>query len=165
MAENYYRVNANIFMPQVNWVGPGPSYQGREFQTVTYITALLYRVLGEKDWLGRVVAIAFGLWGIFALYQLIRQVWSEAHGLAGAAVMAVLPGSVIVERSFLPDPAHADCPPRGIHAGALRPHPGGLVRSRAGTQGRLGVVAAQCDSRPARSWEHSRTPPVCQPAP
>ena len=105
MAENFYRKDWNIFYPEVNWSGPGPGYQGREFQTVSYLAALFYLVVGQHDWVGRGVALLFGLWGIFALYQLVRRVWDEEHALAGAAVMAVLPGSVFIERSFLPDPA------------------------------------------------------------
>jgi hypothetical protein len=104
MAENFYRKNWNIFYPEVNWTGAGPNYQGREFQTVTYIAALLYMLVGQHDWVGRCVAVMFGLWGIFALYQLVRRVWDEEHALLSAAVMAVLPGSIFVERSFLPDP-------------------------------------------------------------
>lgn len=105
MAENFYRVNGNILYPEVNWSGPGPNYQGREFQTVSYLAALLYRITGQEDWVGRTIAILFGLWGIFALYQLVRRVWGPTLALNSAAVMAVLPGSVIIERSFLPDPA------------------------------------------------------------
>jgi hypothetical protein len=105
MADNFYRTNWNIFYPAVNWHGPEPSYQGREFQTVTYIAALLYVLIGQHDWIGRSVAVVFGLWGIFALYQLVRLVWDEKYALASATVMAILPGSIFVERSFLPDPA------------------------------------------------------------
>jgi 4-amino-4-deoxy-L-arabinose transferase-like glycosyltransferase len=105
MADNYLHRSWNIFYPEVSWYGPGPGYQGREFQTVSYTAALLYLVFGQQDWIGRGVAILFGLWGIFALYQLVRRTWDEPHALAAAAVMAVLPGAVIVDRSFLPDPA------------------------------------------------------------
>ncbi|WOD39247.1 ArnT family glycosyltransferase [Nodosilinea sp. E11] len=105
MADNYFRRNWNIFFPEVSWNGPGESYQGREFQTITYISALLYIFLGQHDWVGRGVAVVFGLWGIFALYQLVRQVWDEEHAIAAAAMMALLPGSIFVDRSFLPDPA------------------------------------------------------------
>ena len=51
------------------------------------------------------MSIAFGLWGIFALYQLVCRVWDTPRGIASAAVMAVLPGSLFIERSFLPDAA------------------------------------------------------------
>jgi len=105
MADNYYRTNWNVFFPEVSWGGPGPNYQGREFQTVSYISALLYTILGQQDWIGRSVAAAFGIWGVFALYQLVRRVWDEERALCSAAVMAILPGSIFVDRSFLPDPA------------------------------------------------------------
>ena len=105
MAENFYRRNWNILYPEVNWVGPGPGYQGREFQTVSYISALLYTFLGQHDWIGRSVSVLFGVLGIFATYQLTRRVWNEHSAIAAAALMAVLPGVVRLERSFLPDPA------------------------------------------------------------
>ncbi len=105
MADNFYRRSWNIFYPEVSWNGPGPSYQGREFQTVSYIAALLYVVVGRHDWVGRSIAVMFGLWGIFALYQLVRRVWDEEHAIVSAVVMALLPGSIFIERSFIPDPA------------------------------------------------------------
>ena len=105
MADNYYRRNWNIFYPEVSWNGPGLTYQGREFQTITYIAAILYTFLGQHDWIGRGLAALFGVWGIFALYKLVCCVWDRKHALMGAAVMALLPGSIFIERSFLPDPA------------------------------------------------------------
>ncbi len=105
MAQNFYRGHWNILYPELDWGGPGPNYQGREFQTVTYIAAIFYKVFGQHEWVGRGIAVAFGLWGIFALYQLIRRVWDEERALVGAALMSVLPGAVFIERSFLPDPA------------------------------------------------------------
>jgi 4-amino-4-deoxy-L-arabinose transferase-like glycosyltransferase len=105
MAENFFTSCWNIFYPQVNWSGPGPSYQGREFQTITYISALLYKIFGQHDWIGRSVAVIFGVWGIFALHQLVRLVWDRKHALVVAAVMALTPVAVFTDRSFLPDPA------------------------------------------------------------
>jgi len=105
IAENYFKTNANILYPEVNWSGPGPNYQGREFQTVSYLAMVLYRILGQQDWIGRSVAVAFGVWGIFALYKLVALVWDKKLALLSAAFMAILPASVFIERSFLPDPA------------------------------------------------------------
>jgi hypothetical protein len=105
MASNFYHRSWNIFYPEVSWTGPSPGYQGREFQTVSYIAALLYPVVGEHEWVGRSVAVLFALSGIFALYQLVRRVWDEERALLSAAVMALLPGSIFIDRSFLPDPA------------------------------------------------------------
>lgn len=105
IAANYYRTNPNILYPEVDWTGPGPGYQGREFQTVTYLASIGYRLFGHRDWVGRAVAVMFGLGGIIALFALVRRAWDESRAIVAAWVMAVLPGSVFVDRSFLPDPA------------------------------------------------------------
>ena len=60
MAENYYSTNWNILRTKLNWDGPGPGYQGREFQTLSYLAALLYLLVGQHDWVGRAVAVLFG---------------------------------------------------------------------------------------------------------
>jgi 4-amino-4-deoxy-L-arabinose transferase-like glycosyltransferase len=105
IADAFASGNWNIFLPQVRWGGPGPNYIGAEFQTVSYITAFGYKAFGAAPWVGRVVSVAFGLWGVFALYQLVCRVWDTPRGIASAAVMAVLPGSAFIERSFVPDGA------------------------------------------------------------
>ncbi|MHB1179978.1 MAG: hypothetical protein ACYCZO_16830, partial [Daejeonella sp.] len=79
MAENFFKNSWNIFYPEVNWTGAGPGYQGREFQTVSYLAAILYQVFGQHDHIGRMIAISFGLWGIFALYKLVLLVWDKKH--------------------------------------------------------------------------------------
>lgn len=104
MAKNFYSIKMNIFYPQVDWGGPGPNYQGREFQTLTFITALLYKVFGVHDWLGRLIVIVFGVWGIFSFYKLVERVWDQWSALLSAAILAILPGSIFLDRSFLPDP-------------------------------------------------------------
>src|SRR6266480_579098 len=105
MARNFYHGSWNIFYPEVNWSGPSLGYSGFEFQTVSYIAALFYGITGEHEWVGRSVAAFFGLWGIFAIYLLVRRVWDEERALLSAVVMALLPGSIFIERSFLSDPA------------------------------------------------------------
>jgi hypothetical protein len=104
MAENFSRGNWNIFLPQVNWAGPGPTYTGREFQTFTYLVAILWALVGQHEWIGRAIAAAFGLLSLTSLYLLVRRIWGESYALASAAVWAVLPGAIVIDRSFLPDP-------------------------------------------------------------
>lgn len=105
IAENYFRHHHNILYVEVSWDGPGPTYQGRELQTVTYISALLYTLVGQHDWVGRAVAISFGLWGIVALYHVVRLAWRQDYALVAALVMAIMPGATFIDRSLLPDPA------------------------------------------------------------
>ncbi|OBZ92114.1 glycosyl transferase [Pararhizobium polonicum] len=105
MADNFYARSWNIFFPEVSWTGPGPAYQGRELQIISYITALLYTVFGWHDWLGCLVAVVFGVWGVFALHRLLGRIWDDTHAHAGAFLLAVMPGAVFIDQSFLPDPA------------------------------------------------------------
>ncbi len=104
IAKNFFRGDWNILFPQVDWTGPGPNYQGREFPIYSYAVALLWKVFGEKEAVGRVLSAIAGTWAVFAFFQLVRRVWNEESALWSAAVLAVLPGAVFIDRSFLPDP-------------------------------------------------------------
>lgn len=104
IADNFYRGHLNILLPEISWNGPGPNYVGYEFQLTTYMTALLYHLFGQVDWVGRGIAVAFGVWGIFAFYNLVRRAFNEVYGLVSCALLAVMPGGIVVDRSFLPDP-------------------------------------------------------------
>lgn len=105
MADNFRERSWNIFYPEVSWTGPGPSYQGREFQIVSYITAILHAVFGWHDWMGRAVAATFGVWSVLAMHRLTERIWNTAHAHAAALMLAIMPGAVVIESSFLPDPA------------------------------------------------------------
>lgn len=93
----------NIFFPEVDWTGPGPSYQGREFQIYTLIVAVLQALTGLTDVAGRLVSAGFGLLTVFALHRLTATVWDETHAHAAALVHALMPAAVMMESSFLPD--------------------------------------------------------------
>lgn len=105
IAENYWQHGWNIFLPEVNWSGPGPSYQGREFGLYAYIVAILNALFGWHDWFGRMVATAFGMLTVFSLHRLVALIWDERHAHAAALAYAVMPGTIIIETSALPDPA------------------------------------------------------------
>ncbi|MFS2175931.1 ArnT family glycosyltransferase [Rhizobium pisi] len=105
MADNFQQRSWNIFFPEVSWTGPGPSYQGREFQIVSYLTALLYQLFGWHDWFGRMVAAFFGLVTVFSLHRLTALCWDEIHAHAAALAYALMPAAIMIDSSFLPDPA------------------------------------------------------------
>ncbi|TIV68774.1 MAG: glycosyl transferase, partial [Mesorhizobium sp.] len=105
MADNFQQRSWNIFFPEVSWTGPGPSYQGREFQIVSYLTALLYQLFGWHDWFGRMIAAAFGMVTVFSLHRLTALCWDEAHAHAAALAYALMPGPAMIDSSFLPDPS------------------------------------------------------------
>ncbi|MBE9066475.1 glycosyltransferase family 39 protein [Leptolyngbya cf. ectocarpi LEGE 11479] len=105
IADNFFRVEWNPFHPQVSWGGYEPNYQAREFPTVSYIAGTLYFLMGEHEWIGRSVSIVFSLWGIFSLYQLVSHIRDKKTALVSAAILAIMPGGIFIDRSFLSDPA------------------------------------------------------------
>ncbi|QSY93341.1 glycosyltransferase family 39 protein [Rhizobium bangladeshense] len=105
MADNFQQRSWNVFFPEVSWTGPGPSYQGREFQIVSYLTALLYQLFGWHDWFGRVVAAIFGLVTVVSLHRLTALCWDKMHAHAAALAYALMPAAIMIDSSFLPDPA------------------------------------------------------------
>jgi hypothetical protein len=105
MADNFRLGGWNIFLPEVSWTGPGPSYQGREFQLLSYTTAVLHAMFGWHDWFGRLVAFSFSIVTLVSLHRLAALVWDERHAYAVTAAYAVLPGAVAIDTSFLPDPS------------------------------------------------------------
>lgn len=46
-ARNFLRGSGNIFLPDEIWNGPDPSYVGYEFQTISCLASLIYRLTGE----------------------------------------------------------------------------------------------------------------------
>jgi hypothetical protein len=104
IADNFFRGHLNIFLPEISWNGPGPNYVGYEFQLTTYLAALLYHLFGQFDSVGRGISVVFGVWGVFAFHNLVRRAFDEPRAVVGAAVLAVMPNGIFVDRSFLPDP-------------------------------------------------------------
>jgi hypothetical protein len=104
MADNFRLGSWNVFYPAVSWSGDDPAYQGREFQIVSYITAILHALFGWHDWYGRLVAVVFGLWTLFALHRLTDCIWGTAHAHMAALAYAIMPGAIMIDRSFLPEP-------------------------------------------------------------
>ena len=103
IAHNIPLNNWNIFFPEVDWTGPGPSYQGREFQIYTLIVAIVQTLTGLTDMAGRLVSTVFGLLTVFALHRFTAIAWDELHAHAAALVYALMPAAVMMDSSFLPD--------------------------------------------------------------
>jgi hypothetical protein len=105
MADNLPRNGWNPLWPEVSWTGDQPGYQGREFQSLTIFAALLDLLFGWADWHGRLVAALFGTLTTLSIYHITVRVFGQREALWAALVYATLPGAIIIDRSYLPDPA------------------------------------------------------------
>src|SRR5438132_4382570 len=109
IAENFYRHGFHLFYPQINWVGPAPGYVGTEFPLVPFLAAVLYRLFGVQDWIGRAISVAFFAASVPSLYLLLARVSTAHSGLFAVGGYTLTPLSVLTSRSFMPDMASLSC--------------------------------------------------------
>jgi hypothetical protein len=104
MADNLPLNGWNPLWPEVSWTGDQPGYQGREFQFLTIFSAILNKIFGWSDWSGRLMAAIFGMLTTYSLFRLVSILFGRTQGLLSALFYAVLPGAIIIDSSYLPDP-------------------------------------------------------------
>ncbi|GJL80044.1 MAG: hypothetical protein NPINA01_30330 [Nitrospinaceae bacterium] len=102
IAQNFYSGEMNIFKPISNLVEP---YYAYEFHFYTFIVAILYKIFGFHDFLGRLVAIGFSLGAMGMLYLLTKRYFDATAATIAIAFFAVLPMSVFYGRTFMPEAA------------------------------------------------------------
>jgi hypothetical protein len=103
IAENFSRNGFHVFFPQINWAGPAPGYVGTEFQLVPLLAALLYRLFGVHEWIGRAVSIAFFAASLPVFFLLVRRLYTARAALVAVSVYIAVPLSIFSSRSFMPD--------------------------------------------------------------
>jgi len=103
MARNFHERSFIPFDPRVDW-GGADGYLEAEFPLVPALVAVLYRVAGPHEILGRFVIIAFGLGLIWGVYRLALAVDGRvAVARAAAFLVAISPAAVFYGRVVIPD--------------------------------------------------------------
>lgn len=104
VARNFLRGGFNIFNPQVDWVGNLNPYWSAEFPIISFLAALLYKIFGIHELLGRLVAIGFSIGSIFFFYKLVRRYYADRIALFCAACFSIMPLGIYFGRVFMPEP-------------------------------------------------------------
>lgn len=102
IARHYTEGSLNLFVPRVSWGGLN-GVVGMEFPLLQYVTGLLWRLTTEQHLVARLVAVAFSVAGILAIYFLGTRLFGRPAGRAAAFLLAVSPSAVYFGRSFLSD--------------------------------------------------------------
>ncbi len=100
VAYNFYSTDMNILKPRLNVF---PEIRELEFHIYPYIVAILYRIFGFYEFIGKLVSIFFGLGTIVFLYLLTKKYFDEDVALFSAAFFAVSPMAVYYNRTFMPE--------------------------------------------------------------
>ncbi|MCX7956598.1 MAG: glycosyltransferase family 39 protein [Endomicrobia bacterium] len=100
VAYNFYVSNMNIFTPRLNVF---PEIRELEFHIYPYIIAILYKIFGFYEFLGRLVSILFGIATTIFLYFIVKLIFDEEVALWSVAFFAVNPMAVYYNRTFMPE--------------------------------------------------------------
>ena len=104
IARNFYYNGMNIFYPQILAGGATEGYIGEtEFHLYPYVVAMLYKVFGVHEFLGRLVSILAFSGGAFFLYRLSRKYVDEATSLIALLFYTFNPYIFFYSRSFQPE--------------------------------------------------------------
>ncbi|OHC02830.1 MAG: hypothetical protein A3H23_06025 [Planctomycetes bacterium RIFCSPLOWO2_12_FULL_40_19] len=104
IARNFYEHGMNIFYPQMVGGGDIKGYIGEsEFQIYTYTVAILYKLFGVHEYLGRLVSILAYCGGALFLYKLAIKYMDKTSGLIALLFYTFSPYLFFYTRSFQPD--------------------------------------------------------------
>lgn len=103
MARNFYEGPLNILLPRVDWGGAGPGYVEEAFQLYTFLVAVLYRLFGPIEALGRALSLIAHVATAYVLFLLSRRLLGSRAALFAVLFFGLSPLGVYYGRSFQPD--------------------------------------------------------------
>lgn len=109
VAWNFEAGSLNPFYPEAIWGGLRDGYVEMEFPLVPFVLAVLWRLFGEQDAFGRLIAIASSVVLIAAIYELGRELFGRAVGRGAALLLAVSPSVVFFGRVPMTDTPMIAC--------------------------------------------------------
>ncbi len=104
IARNFYYNGMNIFYPQVSYGGNTAGYiGGAEFNLYPFTVALLYKLFGVHECLGRLVSMIAFCGSAFFLYKLTKKYAGTTSGLITLLFYTFNPYIFFYSRAFQPE--------------------------------------------------------------
>ncbi len=103
ISRNFYENGYKILYPQIDYNGKSPGYVPLEFPIYQFIVALLYKLFGFQEWLGKLISIIFSIGTMLLLFFLTRIYFGEKVALYSVSVFAFLPLSIFYSQTFMPE--------------------------------------------------------------
>ena len=103
IARNFTELSGNILYPQVSWGGPRDAFVSMEFPLLQWLAGMLFHVFSHPELVGRILAIAFSMGTLIAIYGLGCRLFTRPVARAAAFLIAVSPSLVFFGRTFISD--------------------------------------------------------------
>ncbi len=102
IARNFHEHELNIFYPQVDWRGASEGYIESEFPIYPFLIAILYRVFGLHDLLGRMVSLLFFIFSAVLLFHLTQKLLDDKTAIWATLFFMISPMNIHFSRTFMP---------------------------------------------------------------
>src|SRR5215831_3796490 len=103
IARNYLQGRFDFARPQIDWAGDQPGYVGTEFPILPFIAALLYKLFGAHEWIGRIQAVILFAISLPFFFFLVRNISGEIAAIWSLFFYSFAPLGIIASRCFMPD--------------------------------------------------------------
>jgi 4-amino-4-deoxy-L-arabinose transferase-like glycosyltransferase len=102
MSRNFARHGMHFFSPEVDTEG-APRRTGTEFPLYSYLLAVLFKLFGPIDWLGRILSSVLTAASTLFLFAFLRRRFGEKVALLGSLLMCVIPVHLYFTRTVQPE--------------------------------------------------------------
>src|SRR5262249_31329155 len=103
IARNFLENGFRFGYPQIDWAGNAPGYVGTEFPILPFIAAILYKIAGVHEWIGRIQAVIFFAVSLPFFFLLVREIFGSTAAVWATSFFSFAPLNVFAGRSFMPD--------------------------------------------------------------
>ena len=103
IARNYYREGMNLLYPRVDWRGDTPGFAEMEFPVYQWSIAILYKLFGFHDYLGRAISFALSLITLWMFIKLARYLLSPVGAIAATLFATVSPLLIALAHALQPE--------------------------------------------------------------
>ncbi|MBN1383341.1 MAG: glycosyltransferase family 39 protein [Elusimicrobia bacterium] len=104
VARNYYENGFKFFHPQVDWSGRESNRRaGTEFPVFSFLIALLYKIFGVHDILGRFLAVFISACSAVYLFLLLRKFFEFWSAYIASLIFSAIPIKIYFTRTVQPE--------------------------------------------------------------
>lgn len=103
LSRNYVEDGMNLMKPRYDYIETAGHNKSPQFPLYSYLAALLYKVFGIHDFLGRVLSAIFAAWAAVFLYLLAARFLEDRTAFLSSLVFCVIPIRIYFMRAFMPE--------------------------------------------------------------
>jgi 4-amino-4-deoxy-L-arabinose transferase-like glycosyltransferase len=103
IARNFYHESMNLFYPRIDWRGDGPGFAEMEFPLYPWLIAVLYKVFGYHEIIGRLLSYSFSLGAMAVFFALARYLLPPLATVVASVFFVLSPVAIHISTSLQPE--------------------------------------------------------------